>query len=113
MIDFAINNKGDLTFDRYSPIDIFKLSFRTTKYPIFKIQFLQETFDGYCTEMEGAAVAHVCHILGTPFLIIRSISDKANHDAQMDYPEFVKIAAKNSKKMIEGILKETIWEESL
>lgn len=78
-----------------------------------KIQFLQETFDGYCTEMEGAAVAHVCHILGIPFLIIRSISDKANHDAQMDYPEFVKIAAKNSKKMIEGILKETIWEESL
>ena len=81
--------------------------------PRKKIQFLQETFDGYCTEMEGAAVAHVCHILGTPFLIIRSISDKANHDAQMDYPEFVKIAAKNSKKMIEGILKETIWEESL
>ena len=42
MIDFAINNKGDLTFDRYSPINIFKLSFRTTKYPIFQIQFLQE-----------------------------------------------------------------------
>lgn len=78
-----------------------------------KIQFLRETFDGYCTEMEGAAVAHVCHILGTPFLIIRSISDKANHEAQMDYPEFVKIAAKNSKKMIEGILQESIWEETL
>ncbi|RXZ68681.1 5'-methylthioadenosine/adenosylhomocysteine nucleosidase [Fusobacterium necrophorum] len=78
-----------------------------------KIRFLRETFDGYCTEMEGAAVAHVCHILGTPFLIIRSISDKANHEAQMDYPEFVKIAAKNSKKMIEGILQESIWEETL
>ncbi len=78
-----------------------------------KIRFLRETFDGYCTEMEGAAVAHVCHVLGTPFLVIRSISDKANHEAQMDYPEFVKIAAKNSKKMIEGILQESIWEETV
>lgn len=42
MIDFAINNKGDLTFDRYSPINIFKLSFRTTKYPIFQIQFYKK-----------------------------------------------------------------------
>jgi len=78
-----------------------------------KIEFLRKTFDGYCTEMEGAAVAHVCYILETPFLVIRSISDKANHEAQMDYPEFVKIAAKNSKKMIEGILQEKLWEENL
>ena len=27
-----------------------------------KIKWLRETFNGYCTEMEGAAVAHVCHI---------------------------------------------------
>ena len=39
-----------------------------------------------------------------PFLIIRAISDKANHDAKVDFPEFVKLAAKNSKTIIEGIL---------
>lgn len=69
-----------------------------------KIQFLREEFQGECTEMEGAAVAHVCYLLQLPCLIIRSISDKANHDAQVDFPEFVKRAAGNSKKMIEAIL---------
>ena len=40
-----------------------------------KIKWLRETFNGYCTEMEGAAVAHVCHIFELPFLVIRAISD--------------------------------------
>lgn len=71
---------------------------------IEKIEWLRETFNADCTEMEGAAVAHVCHIFKMPFLIIRAISDKANHDAKVDYPEFVKLAAKNSKTIIEGIL---------
>lgn len=69
-----------------------------------KIKWLRETFDGYCTEMEGAAVAHVCYVFNLPFLVIRAISDKADDDAKVDYPEFVKLAAKNSKTIIEGIL---------
>ncbi len=69
-----------------------------------KITWLRETFDGYCTEMEGAAVAHVCYVFNLPFLVIRAISDKADDDAKVDYPEFVKLAAKNSKTIIEGIL---------
>ncbi|MGL5458880.1 MAG: 5'-methylthioadenosine/adenosylhomocysteine nucleosidase, partial [Cetobacterium sp.] len=39
-----------------------------------------------------------------PFVIIRSISDKANHDANMNFDEFVKLAAQNSKIIIEGML---------
>lgn len=70
-----------------------------------KIKWLRETFNGECTEMEGASVAHVCEILKKPFVIIRSISDKANHDANMNFDEFVKLAAENSKLIIEGILK--------
>lgn len=69
-----------------------------------RIEWLRETFNADCTEMEGAAVAHVCHVFKMPFLIIRAISDKANHDAKVDFPEFVKMAAKNSKTIIEGIL---------
>lgn len=69
-----------------------------------KIKWLRDTFNADCTEMEGAAVAHVCHVFKMPFLIIRAISDKANHDAKVDFPEFVKLAAKNSKTIIEGIL---------
>lgn len=69
-----------------------------------KIKWLRDTFNADCTEMEGASVAHVCHVFKMPFLIIRAISDKANHDAKVDFPEFVKLAAKNSKTIIEGIL---------
>ncbi|WP_319370778.1 5'-methylthioadenosine/adenosylhomocysteine nucleosidase [uncultured Ilyobacter sp.] len=71
---------------------------------IDKIKWLRETFNGECTEMEGAAVAHVCYLFNTPFLILRSISDKANHDADVDFAEFVHLAAKNSKEILEGIL---------
>jgi len=47
-----------------------------------------------CTEMEGAAIAHTAWRNGVPFVIIRSISDKADDSAQMDYPTFEAMAAK-------------------
>ena len=47
----------------------------------------------YCTEMEGAAIAHAAWRNGVPFVIIRAISDKADDSAQMDYPTFEAIAA--------------------
>jgi len=70
-----------------------------------KINWLRETFNSECTEMEGAAVAHVCHLFKVPFVIIRSISDKANDDAKTDFQEFVKLAAKNSKNLIVEMLR--------
>lgn len=71
-----------------------------------KVAFLREEFQAECTEMEGAAVAHVCYLLNLPCLILRSISDKANHKATIDFPEFINIATSNSQKMIEAILHE-------
>ena len=47
----------------------------------------------YCTEMEGAAIAHTAWKNGVPFVIIRAISDKADDSAEMDYPTFEAIAA--------------------
>ena len=70
-----------------------------------KINWLRESFNSECTEMEGAAVAHVCHLFKIPFVIIRSISDKANDDAKTDFQEFVKLAAKNSKNLIVEMMK--------
>jgi len=69
-----------------------------------KINWLWDKFQAYCTEMEGAAVAHVCTVLKVPFLIVRSISDKANSDAKLDFKEFCKVAAKNSKLLIEKLI---------
>lgn len=63
-----------------------------------------DSVGGMCTEMEGAAIAHVAYLSDTPFLIIRSISDKANDEADMDYPTFQKIAIRNSVKLVSGML---------
>lgn len=62
-------------------------------------------FGGYCTEMEGAAIAQAAYLNKVPFLIVRAISDKSDNSSHMDYPAFEKMAAANSVKLIEGIIK--------
>lgn len=65
-----------------------------------KKKWLIENFGGYCTEMEGAAIAHTAYLNQIPFLIIRAISDKADDSATMDYPAFEAMAIDNSVKLI-------------
>lgn len=40
-------------------------------------------------EMEGAAVAQVCHDYGVPFVAMRTISDRADAQAHLDFSAFV------------------------
>lgn len=65
---------------------------------------LVETFKGYCVEMEGAAIAHACYVNKIPFVIIRSISDKADDSAEVNFSQFTQLAAANSCKMIEKMI---------
>lgn len=65
-----------------------------------KKAWLLQTFDGLCTEMEGAAIAHTAYLNGIPFLIIRAISDKADDSAHMDYPEFERQAVEHSVNLM-------------
>ncbi len=65
-----------------------------------KKDWLVQNFDGYCTEMEGAAIAHAAYLNGIPFLIIRAISDKADDSASMDYPTFEAQAIEHSVKLL-------------
>lgn len=44
-------------------------------------------------EMEGAAVAQVCHDYGIPFAAMRTISDRADDTAHIDFPQFVRDVA--------------------
>lgn len=69
-----------------------------------KKEWLVEKFDGCCTEMEGAAIAQAAYLNGLPFLIIRAISDKADHSAEMAYEEFEEIAIGHTVKLLEGLL---------
>ncbi len=66
-----------------------------------KKAWLTETFGGFCTEMEGAAIAHTAYLNQVPFLIVRAISDKADDSAQMDYPTFEAKAVEHSVRLIE------------
>lgn len=65
-----------------------------------KKQWLVENFAGYCTEMEGAAIAHAAYLNQIPFLIIRAISDKADNSASVDYPTFEAKAIEHSVKLL-------------
>ena len=65
-----------------------------------KKQWISETFGGYCTEMEGAAIAQAAYLNHIPFLIIRAISDKADDSANMDYSEFEEKAVRHSVNLI-------------
>lgn len=69
-----------------------------------KKQWLAENFQGCCTEMEGAAIAQATYLNQIPCLIIRSISDKADDSAQMDYEEFEKLAIRNSVVLTQSLI---------
>ena len=62
--------------------------------------WIAETFKADALEMEGAAVAVVCHALGVPFFILRAISDSADMDAGFDFDAFLVSSAKTSAAFI-------------
>ena len=45
--------------------------------------------DALCVEMEGGAIAQVCHLNAVPFVIVRVISDTADGQAPADFLRFV------------------------
>lgn len=69
-----------------------------------KKEMLVNTFDGYCTEMEGAAIAQTAYLNKIPYLVIRAISDKADNSAEMDYSEFERKAIEHTVKLVTGLL---------
>lgn len=66
---------------------------------------IAEQFHGFCTEMEGAAIAQASYLNGVPFVILRAISDKADDSATEDYPTFERKAAEHCVRLVEGLLK--------
>ena len=71
-----------------------------------KKNWIQDNFDAYCTEMEGAAIAQAAYLNNIPYLVVRAISDKADDSANMDYSEFEVKAVKNSVRLMEAMIAE-------
>ena len=68
-------------------------------------QSIIENTQALCTEMEGAAIAHTAWKNQIPFVIIRAISDKADHSVEMEYPVFEAMAAKNCAMLTKTVAK--------
>ena len=49
--------------------------------------------DALCLEMEGAAIAQVCHDHALLFAAVRTISDRADDSAHVDFSQFVRDVA--------------------
>ena len=64
-------------------------------------------------EMEAAAIAQVCHQMGTPFLIIRSLSDIAGKESSVSFDQFLETAATHSAEMVMAIIAEITADRPL
>ena len=54
----------------------------------------------FACEMESTAIAQTCYHIGLPYLIIRAISDNANHEATITFDEFIKLAGKQAAQIV-------------
>lgn len=62
--------------------------------------------EALAVEMEGAAIAQVCHDYGVPFAAVRTISDRADDEAHGDFVQFIReIASRHSAAIVEAFLK--------
>ena len=71
-----------------------------------KREELVKEFNGFCCEMEGAAVAQVASLNNIPFTVVRLISDLPSGQGPDDYNKFEKEAAKMSSLALETFLEQ-------
>ncbi len=69
---------------------------------------LREEFAGDVVDMESAAVALVCHINKVPFVIARTISDKADESAAKDFAAFLTQASKHVTSFVLHMI--AVWK---
>ncbi|WP_068616715.1 5'-methylthioadenosine/adenosylhomocysteine nucleosidase [Paenibacillus tuaregi] len=68
------------------------------------VRSLYEDLNGVCVEMEGSAVAQVSHMNGIPYVVLRSMSDKADGTANVNFAEFTVEASRRSYEILRDIV---------
>lgn len=69
------------------------------------VQQFYDELQGTCVEMEGAALAQVCHMNAVPFVVIRSMSDKADGSAHANFATFTVEASNQSYQIIDDLIR--------
>ena len=70
-----------------------------------KIKAIKEHFPQVlAVDMEGAAIAQAAHVLNLPFLVVRAMSDNANHEASISFDEFIVEAGRRSAQALLTLL---------
>lgn len=66
----------------------------------------RELPEALAVEMECAAMAQVCHDYGVPLAAVRTISDRADDAAHVDFPRFIeRIASRYSVAVLDRLLR--------
>lgn len=66
-----------------------------------KVAAIKKNFpEALACEMEGAAIAQTARQFNIPFLVVRAMSDTADHSATQSFDEFIEEAGKRSAEMV-------------
>jgi adenosylhomocysteine nucleosidase len=65
---------------------------------------LLEELNGDAVEMEGGALAQVAAVNRLPYVVVRTLSDRADGDAVHDFTRFLPVVARNSFAVVRAIL---------
>ncbi|QED48723.1 5'-methylthioadenosine/S-adenosylhomocysteine nucleosidase [Cytobacillus dafuensis] len=70
-----------------------------------RVDYIRDKFnDLQAVEMEAAAIAQVSYQFGTPFVIIRSLSDIAGKESDVSFEQFLEKAALHSADLVMKIV---------
>ena len=67
--------------------------------------YLRSELEGDAVEMEGASVALVATINEIPVVVVRTVSDKADTNARVDFERFLPRASENCALVVQQILR--------
>ena len=72
-----------------------------------KKAWIVREFDAKAVEMEGAAVAQICHQRSIPFLVVRGISDRAGANSSAELRRYIGIAADRAGQLVVSLVSAT------
>ncbi len=75
-----------------------------TKKEMNEHKYLTDELHGDAIEMEGGSIAQVCTLNKIPFIIVRTVSDRADGTAASDFNKFLPVVARNSFDVVRNLL---------